>query len=79
MDRDTSREARRHQHAALQGVGGIGRVARAFEMSESARALSVAGTRRRHPEMSHQEAEASVLRRVLGPRLFDAAYGSARE
>lgn len=57
----------------------MGRLARAFEMSEGARALSISGIRVRHPEMSRREAERRILRRVWGSQLFEAAYESDRE
>lgn len=47
----------------------------AFRMSEQARRISVAGLLRRSPGMSAEEASSRVLRRLLGSKLYEAAYG----
>jgi hypothetical protein len=46
----------------------------AFEMSEQARAVSLAGVLAREPGLSPEQARARLLRRVLGAALFDAAW-----
>jgi hypothetical protein len=43
-------------------------------MSEEARRISIAGLLSRHPGLSGAEARARVLRRILGPALYAAAY-----
>ena len=66
---DTSAEARRLQLAILRGRAGAERVAMAFEMSESARALTEAGIRDRHPEWTDPQVHAELLARMLGRTL----------
>ena len=73
--RDTSREAREAQCEAQRRLGAAGRVELAFEMSAEARRISIAGMRRRDPGLSEAAARSRLLRRLLGDRLFAAAYG----
>jgi hypothetical protein len=72
--RDTSSEARVVQREAQRRLGGAARLELAFEMSEEARRISIAGLLSRHPGLSGAEARARVLRRILGPALYAAAY-----
>jgi hypothetical protein len=43
-------------------------------MTEEARRTSIAGLRSRDPGLSEAEARARMLRRILGPALYAAAY-----
>ena len=72
--RDTAAEAREVQLDALRALGPARRVELALEMSEQARAVSLAGLLAREPELSPEQARARLLRRILGPDLFDAAW-----
>jgi hypothetical protein len=74
--RDTTREARDAQLAAWRRLGPSGRIAVAWEMSETARELSVAAILRRDPSLSPEQARRMLLRRPLGAALFDAAFGA---
>jgi hypothetical protein len=75
VTRDTTREARDAQLAAWRRLGPGGRVEVAWEMSETARDLSVAAILRRDPSLSAEQARRKLLRRLLGDALFDAAFG----
>lgn len=74
VSRDTSLEARAVQREAQRRLGGAGRLEQAFAMSEAARSLAIAGMTSRDPELSAAEARARLLRRILGPALYAAAY-----
>jgi hypothetical protein len=52
----------------------LGRVALAVQMSEDARAITMAGIRARHPEYAPAEVEHALFRLVLGDRLYRAAW-----
>ena len=73
--RDTRSEARAVQREVQGQLGGAGRVELAFEMSEQARQISIAGMRSRDPELSQAAARSRLLRRILGDDLHRAAYG----
>jgi len=72
--RDTAAAAREVQLAALRALGPARRVELALEMSEQARAVSLAGVLAREPALSPEQARARLLRRILGAALFDAAW-----
>jgi len=72
--RDTLVAARDVQLAALRAMGPGRRAELALEMSEQAREISIQGIRARDPELRYAEARAQLLRRLLGPELYDAAY-----
>ncbi len=72
--RDTSSQAHEVQRAAHRRLGSAGRVELAFEMSEQARQISIAGRRSRDSELSQTEARSQLLRRILGDDLYRAAY-----
>jgi hypothetical protein len=55
-------------------LGPVRRLQLAFEMSEQARALAVAGIRARARELSEDDAKQIMLRRLLGDELFDRAW-----
>lgn len=71
MDRpaDTSPDAWAVQRDILSRMTGPERVAMAAEMSESARALTAAGIRHRHPDWSEEQVHRALLTRLLGRRL----------
>lgn len=73
---DTAPEARRIHLDILRGMSGAERVAMAFEMSETARALTEAGIRLRNPQWTdaqvHDELLAVLLGRELAARVRDA-------
>jgi hypothetical protein len=62
IPRDTSHEAWEVQMAALRRLGPTGRVAVAADLSESVRAVHVAGIEAVHPEWSRAE----VVRHLVG-------------
>jgi hypothetical protein len=72
--RDTSVQAREVQRGVLRGLGAARRVELAFEMSQRAREVSISGMLDRDPSLHPREARARLLRRLLGPDLYDAAY-----
>jgi len=74
MTLDTSREARAAQLAAWRKIGPAGRFEIAWELSESAREISIDGMLRNDPGLSREAARRRLLRRLLGAALFDAAY-----
>lgn len=51
-------------------MGGAGRVAVMFRLSESARRWSIAGIRRRHPHYDASELRLALARMTLGDDLF---------
>lgn len=71
---DTTEDAQRRQDAAFREMGPERRVAAAFEMSESAFAITRSGIQARHPEYSTEEVESAEIRLRLGDELFRAAY-----
>jgi len=66
--RDTDPEAHRVQVQLLREAGPAKRLRLACSMSQTARALSLAGIRSRQPELSEQEARL---------RLVEICYGKA--
>jgi Rv0078B-related antitoxin len=66
---DTSPEAWRAHLDALRRMTGPERVAKAFEMSEAARALSEAGIRHRHPHWSDEQVQDALMELLLGAEL----------
>lgn len=69
MRADTGDGARAAQVAAIRQLGPSGRCRIAAEMSEDARRIAIDGERRRHPELTDEEARVVVLRRLWGPEL----------
>ena len=61
IPRDTSPQAWAQQLAALERIGPAGRVAVAVDLSESVRAIQVAGIEASHPEWTPAE----VMRHVI--------------
>ena len=71
---DTSAEAHAVQLRVYARMGPERRVELAFEMSQQAREIAIDGVCERNPGWSRRTAREFVLRRVLGPELFDAAW-----
>lgn len=66
---DTSPEAQAIQDAVYRSMGAYGRVETAFRLTASARALTAAGIRHRHPHYSDEQVGMAVARLVLGDHL----------
>ena len=64
MARDTTREAEAARIAVLRRLGPSERVRIAAEMSEGARRIAIDAERRRHPELTDEQARWIVLRRM---------------
>lgn len=64
MSRDTTPSADAAQIAVLRRLGPSERVRIAAEMSEDARRIAIDAERRRHPELTAEEARWIVLRRM---------------
>jgi hypothetical protein len=71
---DTTLEAARVQHAVYRRMPAERRLRMALQMSDSARKLSEAGVRARHPEYTDRQVELAVIRMMLGEELFRRAY-----
>ena len=71
---DTTLEAARIQNAIYQRMPPEKRLAQAFEMTRSARALSAAGIRHRHPEYTDRQVKLALIRLTLGDDLFRQVY-----
>lgn len=69
MSLDTTGAAQRAQIDAVRRLGPAGRFARAAEMSEDARRISIASELRRHPAWTEAEARAALFCRLWGPDL----------
>jgi hypothetical protein len=67
---DTTLEAARVQNAIYQRMAPERRLALAFQMTASARALSEAGIRHRHPEYTDRQLKLALIRLTLGEELF---------
>lgn len=66
---DTSRDAWRAHVEVLRDMTGPERVAKAFELSEAARATSEAGIRHRHPDWSEQQVHEALMELLIGREL----------
>ena len=66
---DTTVDAWRVQRDIFRRMSGSKRVAMAFEMSDSARALTEAGIRYRHPDWTDAQVLDAMLERLLGAEL----------
>jgi HEPN domain-containing protein len=71
---DTTPEAHEAQRRAIQRLAPARRVEMAFEMSEQAREAAIRGALSRAPGLTHEEARAELLRRLLGDALYRAAW-----
>ncbi len=66
---DTSPDAWRAHLESLRGMTGPERVAKAFELSEAARATSEAGIRHRHPDWSDEQVREALMELLIGREL----------
>jgi len=66
---DTTIDAWRVQRDIFRRMSGSQRVAMAVEMSDSARALTEAGIRHRHPDWTDMQVLDAMLERLLGAEL----------
>jgi hypothetical protein len=72
--RDTSHAADAVQREVQRQLGPAARVEMAFAMSQRAREISITGMMDRDPTLSDSDARAKLLRRLLGPKLYEAAF-----
>ena len=66
--RDTTAEAAELQLQAYREMGPGGRLRIAFSLSDFTHALAVAGIRRRHPELSEEEARRKLAEMLYLPK-----------
>jgi hypothetical protein len=66
---DTSAEADALQREIYQRLGGEGRIATAFRLTEGARHMTMAGIRARHPDYAAADVQRAYARLVLGDAL----------
>jgi hypothetical protein len=71
MVADTDEAARGVQLTATRGLTASERVRVAVEMSEAARRIAIDGERRRHPELTEEQARRAVFRRIWGSTLAE--------
>jgi hypothetical protein len=69
---DTDADAHAVQTDVYRRMGGRGRVAVAFRLSEALRRIASAGIRARHPEYSDEEIRLAHARLILGDVLIRA-------
>ncbi len=69
FERDTTPAARQVQLQALRRLDGPTRLRQALEMSGSAREVTLAGIRYRHPEWTAAQVHRELLRLLLGNEL----------
>ena len=74
MSSDTTDAAHRAQIEVYRRMSGSRRVEIAAQMSEDARAIAVAGIRRRHPRYTEAELRHALMRLLLGDDLFSRAW-----
>jgi hypothetical protein len=70
---DTSAEAWREQLEIWRRMTGAERLAVALDLSETARAISEAGIRYRHPNWTDAQVRDALMDLLLGPRLASEA------
>lgn len=73
---DTSPDAWRAHIEVLRRLSGPERVAKAFDLSEAARAVSEAGIRHRHPDWSDEQVRDALMELLIGPPLAGAVKRS---
>jgi hypothetical protein len=66
---DTALDAHRAQAVIYARLGGAGRLAIAFELTETVRQIALAGIRQRHPDYTDREVWAAWARLTLGDAL----------
>lgn len=75
---DTTSEARRVHLDILRRMSGAERLAMAFEMSDTAHALTQAGIRLRHPAWTDEQVHEELLAVLLGRRLAAQVLNARR-
>lgn len=78
LTRDTSAAARDAQVQAFRRLDGPTRVRMAFDMSEEARQVTLAGIRHRHPEWTDVAVHQELLRMLLGRERASAVLEHTR-
>jgi hypothetical protein len=71
---DTCAEAHGVQREVYRRMGGCGRVAVAFRLSDAVRRTAQAGIRARHPEYGDEQVRLAYARLALGDALVRAAW-----
>ena len=71
MITDTDEAAQRVRLTATRRLSASERVRLAVEMSEAARRIAIDGERRRHPELTEEQARRVVFRRMWGAALAE--------
>ena len=71
---DTSRHAHDVQREVYLRLGGAGRLAVMFRLSDAVRRLAMAGIRARHPEYDEERVRWAYGRLVLGDILAQAVW-----
>ena len=74
---DTTSDAAEVQRLVLRRMSLTQKAALLDEVCETARALAVAGIRRRHPEYGDREARWALWRMLYGDELFRRAWPDA--
>lgn len=64
---DTSAEAAQLHEESYRQLGLAGRLRIALELSDLTHAMAVAGIRRRHPELSDEDARRKLAEMLYGP------------
>lgn len=72
---DTTAEAWQIQHDIWRRMSVEEKVRMVCELSDTTRALAVAGARQRRPDATEAEIQAEVIRLMLGDELWRQAYG----
>jgi hypothetical protein len=71
---DTSKEALQVQVNGWRRMTGEHRVLRAMQLNETARQISAAGIRNRHPEYTPEQVQLALGRLRLGEELFREVF-----
>ena len=75
---DTSADAHEIQRRIYARMGGAGRLAIAFELSDSARRLTQDGIRHRHPRYTDEQVFLAWARLTLGDALVQKVWPDRR-
>jgi hypothetical protein len=75
---DTSTAAHAAQTESYRRLGGTGRLAVMFRLSEGARQLALAGIQSRHPEYDAIQARLALARLLLGDELAKRVWPETR-
>ncbi|MBA3395240.1 MAG: hypothetical protein H0T89_21510 [Deltaproteobacteria bacterium] len=74
---DTTPDAAEQQLAIYRRMSPAQRCAIAAQMSAEARAITMAGIRRRHPEYDAEQARLALFRLLLGDEMFKRVWPHA--